>query len=210
MGATLPTLTRHLSRDPANLSSSFGRLYAANTFGAILGTIAAGFILIELLGLTGTLLVGAACSAIAGIAALILDARRGPLPDAATAAAQRRLTRGGAGSRDGRIAGRNASHSPRVRLALIVAYVSGLTSLGYQVLWVRLLASGTGDSTYVFTTILTIFLIGLALGAVAFNLLRTRIKTINLLAIGQIVIAVLVTIGMVTIIDRGSATQSSA
>ncbi len=66
MGATLPTLTRHLSRDPANLSTSFGRLYAANTVGAIVGTIAAGFVLIELLGLTGTLLVGAACSAIAG------------------------------------------------------------------------------------------------------------------------------------------------
>ena len=105
MGATLPTLTRHLSRDPANLSSSFGRLYAANTFGAILGTIAAGFILIELLGLTGTLLVGAACSAIAGIAALILDARRGPLPDAATRGGDGAgRGGGGAGSRDGRIA----------------------------------------------------------------------------------------------------------
>jgi len=82
MGATLPTLTRYLARDPANLSTSFGRLYAANTFGAILGTIAAGFILIELLGLTGTLEVGAACSAIAGIAALVLDRRRGPLATA--------------------------------------------------------------------------------------------------------------------------------
>ncbi len=77
MGATLPTLTRHLSRDPSNLSRSFGRLYAANTFGAIIGTIAAGFVLIELLGLTGTLFVGAACSAIAGVSALILDRSTG-------------------------------------------------------------------------------------------------------------------------------------
>ena len=209
MGATLPTLTRHLSRDPANLSSSFGRLYAANTFGAILGTIAAGFILIELLGLTGTLLVGAACSAIAGIAALILDARRGPLPDAATTAA---VTAAEAPAppeapvASPLVADQSPATAvlrPRLRLALLVAYVSGFSSLAYQVLWVRLLASGTGDSTYVFTTILTIFLIGLALGAVAFNLLRTRIKTINLLATGQIVIAVLVTIGMVFYIGRG-------
>ncbi|MGH2511171.1 MAG: fused MFS/spermidine synthase, partial [Candidatus Limnocylindrales bacterium] len=83
MGATLPTLTRHLSRDPATLSSSFGRLYAANTAGAIVGTIAAGFILIELLGLTETLLVGAACSAIAGVSALILERTR-PAPPAET------------------------------------------------------------------------------------------------------------------------------
>ena len=193
MGATLPTLTRHLTRDPSNLSSSFGRLYAANTFGAIIGTIAAGFILIELLGLTGTLLAGATCSAIAGIAALILDRTR-PLPpvaDPAPAAAPAPVPAAN-------------QPRPRLRLALIVAYVSGLTSLGYQVLWTRLLASGTGDSTYVFTTILAIFLIGLALGAVAFNVYRTRINTINLLALGQVVIAALVTVGMILIISRGA------
>ena len=97
---------------------------------------------------------------------------------AATTAAVTARHRGAGSS----VGGRDNAARPRVRLALIVAYVSGLTSLGYQVLWTRLLASGTGDSTYVFTTILTIFLIGLALGAVVFNLLRTRIKTINLLA----------------------------
>ena len=39
MGATLPTLTRHLARD-ATLSGAFSRLYAANTIGAIVGTVA--------------------------------------------------------------------------------------------------------------------------------------------------------------------------
>ena len=189
MGATLPTLTRHLSRDPASLTTSFGRLYAANTVGGIVGTIAAGFVLIELLGLTGTLLVGAACSAIAGVSAIILDLRRGALPAAMSTPAE--------------ASSPSAGPRPRVRLALIVAYVSGLTSLGYQVLWTRLLASGTGDSTYVFTTILTVFLIGLALGAVAFNLARTRLRTINLLALGQVVIAVLVLLGMVLITNLG-------
>src|SRR5262249_52487746 len=70
MGATLPTLTRYLSQGASGLSSAFGRLYFANTFGAVLGTIAAGLILIELLGLTGTLFVGASCSAAAGLIAL--------------------------------------------------------------------------------------------------------------------------------------------
>ena len=75
MGATLPTLTRYLSRHADHLSEAFGELYAANTLGAIVGTIVAGFVLIELLGLTGTLLVGAACSAVAGTIALALDRR---------------------------------------------------------------------------------------------------------------------------------------
>src|SRR6476620_3950270 len=70
MGATLPTLTRFLTRD-GSLSRAFGRLYAANTIGAIVGTLVAGLVLIELLGLSGALAIGAACSATAGVAALL-------------------------------------------------------------------------------------------------------------------------------------------
>ena len=84
MGATLPILTRHLTRD-AHLSLAFGRLYAANTIGAILGTLAAGLVLIELLGLTGALVVGATCSGIAGLAAVLLARRQ--------ASSRRRLPR---------------------------------------------------------------------------------------------------------------------
>ena len=50
----------------------------------------------------------------------------------------------------------------RRRLALSLAFVSGLTSLGYQVVWNRMLAAGTGNSTYVFTIILALFLLGIA------------------------------------------------
>ena len=39
MGATLPTLTRYLSRGPRGLAGAFQRLYAANTVGAIVGTV---------------------------------------------------------------------------------------------------------------------------------------------------------------------------
>ena len=61
------------------IGKAFQQLYAANTVGAILGTAIAGFALIELFGLTGALLVGAACSATAGVVALLLDrwVRRG-------------------------------------------------------------------------------------------------------------------------------------
>jgi spermidine synthase len=88
-----------------------------------------------------------------------------------------------------------------------------VTSLGYQVLWTRLLASGTGNSTYVFTIILALFLVGLATGALMFNLLRHRIvDPVRLLAIAQIVVAVLVMAGLIgvavrpeTLVPGGSA-----
>src|SRR5258706_163232 len=79
MGETLASLPRQLSRD-RHLSAAFGRLYAANTLGAIAGRVAAGFVLIELLGLTGTLMIGVACSATAGGVALILSRRTDPVP----------------------------------------------------------------------------------------------------------------------------------
>ena len=82
-----------------------------------------------------------------------------------------------------------------------MAFISGLTSLGYQVTWTRLLASGTGNTTYVFTTILTAFLIGLALGAVVFAAVRARIgDPIRLLAASQIVAAGLALAGLVLVL----------
>jgi spermidine synthase len=181
MGATLPTLTRQLTSD-AHLSKAFGRLYTANTLGAIIGTFAAGLVLIELLGLTGTLVVGAACSGIAGLVALWLS--REPSGDRRSS---ERLPRGSPAPR--RSANAQTS-SARPTLALALAFVSGLTSLGYQVLWTRLLSSGTGNSTYVFTMILGTFLIGIAIGAATFAALRPRLgRPVGAIAVAQLVVA---------------------
>ena len=181
MGATLPTLTRHLARS-VELSSAFSRLYAANTIGAIGGTAVAGFVLIEVFGLSGRAgdrrgLLGG--GRVAGAAARRL-ARRRPRPAATPAADRRRPPR---------------PPRPAVRHRHTRARGSrwpwrsspGVTSLGYQVTWTRLLASGTGNTTYVFTTILTCFLIGIALGAVVFAAVRVRIgDPLRLLAGSQI------------------------
>lgn len=188
MGITLPALTRYLSAGESHLSVAFGRLYAANTIGAILGTLASGFILIEVLGLTGALIVGVSCSAVAGVIALVLARRRGD--EGPTPARPPERTE----------AGRPAA---RPTLALAIAFVSGLTSLGYQVLWTRLLAAGTGGSTYVFTMILTQFLIGIAIGALVFGIISRRLRSpIGLLAGSQIAVALLAIWGLVFVISR--------
>jgi spermidine synthase len=200
MGATLPTLTRHLSGDQ-HLSRAFSRLYAANTFGAIIGTIAAGFFLIELLGLTVTLLVGASCSAIAGLAAFAMS-RAEPTRDLTAAAAIRSTPIARVDHRStGADGGASMAERARPGLALVVAFVSGLTSLGYQTLWTRLVSSGTGNSAYVFSSILAIFLIGLVLGATVFAVLRPRLhRPVLFLAVAQVGVAVLATWGLVAVI----------
>lgn len=193
MGATFPSLTRYLARSSA-LSRAFGRLYAANTLGAIAGTLAAGLVLIEVFGLSAALAIGAGCSAIAGLAALWLsrgDARVPTDPEPAATP----LDAGSPGS--------VAAVPARVRLALVIAFISGLTSLAYQVTWTRLLASGTGNTTYVFTVILAVFLAGIAIGAMVFNVIRRHLRDpLRLLAITQIVVAALVLIGLVGVLGQ--------
>ena len=184
MGATFPALVRHFART-ASLSQAFGRLYSANTFGAVAGTLFAGLVLIELFGLGGALAIGATCSAIAGAIAIWLsrdasDHAIEPVSPAPQAA-------------------RSARSVPW--LPIVIAFVSGLTSLGYQVTWTRLLASGTGGFTYVFTVILALFLIGIAVGAVIFNAIRPRITDpVRLLAVTQLLVAVLAIAGLVLVI----------
>jgi spermidine synthase len=181
MGATLPTLSRHLARRRGELGAAFGRLYAMNTVGAIGGTFVAGLVLIELVGLTGALVIGATGSALAGAAAILLDRRPEPAVLAVSA--------------DRRSAGRpSGAH----RLALAVAFVSGLTSLGYQLLWTRLLASGSGNTTYVFTLILGVFLVGIAVGAAVISRRMGRLTSaVAVLGAMQLVVAAIVLAGLV-------------
>ncbi len=188
LGATLPTLTRFLASGRSGLAGAFQQLYAANTIGAIAGTAVGGFVLVELLGLTGALLVGAACSATAGAVALVLDWRVGP---EATNEEQARP----AGSAPDR-AGRAARPPGGRRLALVLAFASGLTSLGYQVVWNRLLSAGTGSSTYVFTIILVLFLTGIAIGALLVGPLRRLVRsTVWLIGLAQLLTAAFVILG---------------
>lgn len=190
MGATLPALTRSLTRGD-HLSEAFGRLYAANILGAIAGTLLAGLVLIELLGLGGALTVGAVLSLVAGVVALGLDHRIRPR-DHVDHVASKPVP-----------VPVQAVDLSRARIALLVAFVSGLTSLGYQVLWTRLLASGTGNTTYAFTAILAVFLVGLAIGALLFNVLRTRLgDPFRFLAAAQALTAALVLLGLVWFVGR--------
>ena len=194
MGATFPALVRHFARSD-ELAQAFGRLYSANTLGAVAGTLIAGIALIELLGLSGALRIGATCSAIAGIVALWLArGDRGAEPaDPAVSAPEP--------PRSPVLATTTARMIPW--LPLVVAFLSGLTSLGYQVTWTRLLASGTGGLTYVFTVILALFLIGIALGAAIFNTLRRRIHDpVRVLAWTQFGVAALAIMGLILVIAQ--------
>src|SRR5262245_25913757 len=68
MGATLPLLVRHCVRTDQELGRRIGALYATNTAGAVVGTIAGAFLLLPAIGLRATI------AAAAGVNALVFGA----------------------------------------------------------------------------------------------------------------------------------------
>ncbi len=148
MGGTLPALSRYLSAERGRLGETVGKLYAVNTLGAVLGCLAAGFVLIESLGLRGAELATAGVNLVVGTTAVAV-ARRAPRSE------ERALPR------DRREA---AAGEPR-NLVLAAYSLSGFAALGYEVVWARLLTFFLGNSTYAFATMLGTFLFGIGAGA---------------------------------------------
>jgi len=165
MGMTMPVLTRQLVRSDPDVGERIARLYGLNTLGAVLGTAASGFALIELLGLLGTTYVAVALNFCAGVGALLISRT---LPIGYVEAVPKRASRL-------RLDGRRG-------LLLAVTFMSGFVSLALEVLWTRVLLQATGSSIYVFVAVLAVYLIGIAGGSLVYERQRfgpPRISTLG-------------------------------
>lgn len=185
MGATMPLVIKASLTQAETLGAKVGVLYAANTTGAIVGTVAAGFFLIPQLGLSQSFLLAAAINCTIGVMALVVSR----FVVASAPAVQ--------------TAGRPAADPPPVvdagsdsgaRAALLVAGISGFASLALEVVWFRLLAIFVGPTSYTFTLVLATVLAGIALGsAIAAPILRwRRVDAVAALAVVQLAGAALV------------------
>ena len=172
LGATFPVAVRVLVTSPARPGGSAGRLYGANTAGAAVGSLVAGFFLIPILGLTGTTLTGMAAGA-GSIALALVIARRG-LTDAVaeeTPARPRLKRRDARHNRRrqpaGHVVAGDGSDTERKRygMAAAILALTGFATFVYEVVWTRVLAMVVGPSTYAFAATLTSFITGLALGS---------------------------------------------
>lgn len=187
MGGTLPVLSRFFIHEIATLGGQVGRLYALNTFGAVLGTYLAGFQMIPSFGIRTTLLLAAVTNI--GIAALtvVFDRHLSRLGVQATTL-QTPRSRGAEEPRseEGNVPAPLAPGYPLgasaplqwsvvVWLAVIGLGISGSASMIYEVAWTRALALIIGSSTYAFSTMLVTFLAGLALGSYLFSRLVRRL-----------------------------------
>lgn len=144
LGMTFPLMSSAVLRlGPGGGGKVFAMLYFANSAGAVIGVLLAGFWLIEAYGLPATMM-AAGIGNLAIATAAFLVARRHP----AAAAAVLRPARGeGVG-----------------RWLLAFAFLTAAASFLYEIAWLRMLALVQGASTHAFETMLSAFILGIALG----------------------------------------------
>ncbi|MGI9471798.1 MAG: fused MFS/spermidine synthase, partial [Rubripirellula sp.] len=190
MGATLPLLARHVVKRDEELGPKIGLLYAINTAGAVIGTMVAAFLCLPNLGLAHTTWIGVAANVLVFLLVLAIVRKRTdlrpPEADNIQPSAGERL---GVGERraDARKKGSqkkkqrpgptrdDAISESRFRLILIFTAASGAVSFCYEIVFTRMLGQMLGGSVYAFATMLSGFLLGIAIGgAIASRLTNSR------------------------------------
>ncbi len=160
MGATLPAMERFVSA-LAGGGRHVGGLYAANTFGAVVGTLLGAFLFVPMLGYRATLLCVAATNV--ACALLVLPSLREfaegstPLEPSPRREAARR-------------APREAASPPVARRGLLlILFATGLLGIGFEVVALRILAQVIENTVYSYAAILSVWLVGTAAGAAVYQ-----------------------------------------
>jgi spermidine synthase len=156
MGATFPMAVRWFVTRPETVGRLAGALYAANTIGAAIGAVAAGFLLLPILGLFKTVLVAVGASVLALVLAMSvwIRSRREDRPKDPAPSTRRR------GVRE---VPRQIHSWP---LAAGVLGLTGFATLTCEIAWTRVFSITAGPSTYAFAATLAIVIAGIAIGSV--------------------------------------------
>ena len=147
MGATLPAIARWVETDPEGVSW-LGFFYGGNIAGAVFGCLLAGFYLLRVYDMATATYVAVALNVTVAAIALAL------------AAAPARYDVAGRPRDDG-----HAERAAGAWAVYLAIALSGMSALGAEVVWTRLLSLLLGGTVYTFSMILAVFLIGLGIGS---------------------------------------------
>ena len=171
MGASLPAISRWVKTTPKGISR-LGLLYSFNVAGAVIGCVLAGFYLLRVHDMGVATYIAALINVAVALGALAMAAATPHTPRVDT---------------DENVPLRRA---PGAMLVYVAIALSGLTALGAEVVWTRLLSLLLGATVYTFSIILAVFLFGLWAGSIAGSFLARRMREPRLaLAACQILLA---------------------
>lgn len=156
MGATFPFAMTAIDeeREPGR-EGSFSYLYLANILGASAGALIP-LALIEVLGFHRTLLASAGTNLLLSGSAFFLSCRPRKVPTQP--------------EDEEHVAGSNLTPCSHSRSILLwVLFGTGLTSMGAEVIWIRLYTPFLGTTVYAFATILGMYLVAMYMGTWAYR-----------------------------------------
>ena len=172
MGATIPAMNRLLVERGRGVGHGVAAAYGYNTIGAMLGCLAAGFVLIRELGVQNSLYLAAAVNALVVAIAFVASRYRGNSAAAGTEAGKPRIA---------------AEAYARPRALVAIYFCTGALALGYEILWFRILAIYATNSIVTFTLILSTYLLGFSAGSILlYPLLARRLHGLTLLAVSNL------------------------
>lgn len=162
MGATLPAMERVLAPSSSD-GRCVGALYAANTFGAVLGVLGSVFLLMPTLGFRSSLVALAALNVLCGMTVLTMFK---PGASGTTKLSDRARQR--RKESEPLHVGGVAKPISTARLA-VTLFVTGLLGIGFELVAVRALSQVLENTVYTFASALAVYLIGTALGAALYQ-----------------------------------------
>lgn len=162
LGATFPLMSAgviRLARAAEAPGRVLGTLYFANSLGAAVGVLFAGFFLIEAVGLPGTLTTAGVMNVLAAVAVGLVARRheRESVEDVHGVAPPAEVV-----PTDSR---RSRAELNVWRPLLVVAFGTAVASFIYEIAWIRMLSLVLGSATHSFELMLSAFILGLALGS---------------------------------------------
>jgi len=156
MGGTLPVIVRFFVWRKEELGGYIGRLYSLNTLGGVFGSFLAGFALILLLGVRGTIYLAATINLLIATVMFLLSQMMVLQPVVIIP------------SQNAPSCQEKSPTPDRSRIAWLVLVLfgfSGFAALSLEASWSRVLTMILGSSVYAFSIILATFLLGIALGS---------------------------------------------
>lgn len=154
MGATLPLAVQYFTRGKKIFGDNISLFYAVNTIGGAMGALWAGFYLIEHLGIRHSVIFTAAINLLIGIVVLITTHNEtSPIKDVEPALKKAKKTK------------ITPAFQEWKSLYLLAAGLAGFAALSYEIIWTRALKFLIHNSTYSFSVMLFVFLLGIGIGS---------------------------------------------
>jgi spermidine synthase len=151
MGATLPLLVEHLVWRTSRVGASVATLYFVNTFGSAVACYLCASFLLRDYGQSGSVNLAAILNALVGATAYLYARRPEGKTQGPPSEAESEKTPG--------------SEDLPLGLAMLLAGLSGLIALGFEITWFRVFALAASDRAPAFALLLSTYLSGIAAGS---------------------------------------------